>query len=749
MTGILEKVVSALKTDNRKLKSSFYTEHILSPSDIEVRVDGIGVLELPLSTKKVQELIAVSSKAKFGLRDQTILDEEVRSTQEIPLDKLKINFPKNKLQAILQKTRKELGLGEHVELVPHLHNMLIYSAGQFFKKHQDSEKMDGMVATLVITLPSSHIGGNLIVEHDDEKYTFSSENIEGTDVKCFAFYADCHHEVTKVTQGYRVALTYNLIVESKGEEKAQTNAELTKNVAAYFSEFENSEEEDPTKLVYFLEHSYSEHGLRWDLLKGADYKNGSAFFAAAQELGLTPHLALVEIHESWDAHEDVDEEEDPELGDLIEDNITLSYWVDATNKETNFGDCTLRDKEICWTKDTDEFKPYETEREGYMGNYGNTIDYWYRRAAIVLWKKDQDTRMRFKLDTDGALEDLVALTKTPGREQEILDLIAMGSKYVYGSQQYYHEQRSSIFALLVPIALYIKDAQIAHALLNQFSLQELSNDMFVQHIVALQKTYDTDWCVALLELWKQKTNSYRGDRLIIEKIEALTQQLLKAHCNVRIIEYILNYQVKSIVNNDAYRETERPATRTKEMPKRIDTLRDTILGCIATPTTASLNELIQHLMTSPTIYSEIDLAQLYFSFDRKTLSQAANLYFNQLHDFLTTTIDQKCQVGIPSPDDWTIKAKLSCTCQNCKIVTYFLRASDERTRVWPLVEAGRKHVMQALNGLELPVDLSVEAKGSPYKLIMTKNDSLHTNAQKKLDQLLAYRKKLQSINSVV
>lgn len=33
MTGLLEKVVSALKTDNRELDSSFYAEHILSPSE--------------------------------------------------------------------------------------------------------------------------------------------------------------------------------------------------------------------------------------------------------------------------------------------------------------------------------------------------------------------------------------------------------------------------------------------------------------------------------------------------------------------------------------------------------------------------------------------------------------------------------------------------------------------------------------------------------------------------------------------
>lgn len=60
---------------------------------------------------------------------------------------------------MLNYMREQLGLAEDTILRPHLHNLLIYGPGQFFKPHQDSEKLDGMVATLVIILPSPHIGG--------------------------------------------------------------------------------------------------------------------------------------------------------------------------------------------------------------------------------------------------------------------------------------------------------------------------------------------------------------------------------------------------------------------------------------------------------------------------------------------------------------------------------------------------------------------------------------------------------------
>jgi hypothetical protein len=42
--------------------------------------------------------------------------------------------------------------------------MLVYAPGQFFAPHQDSEKADAMIGTLVVTLPSASKGGVLVVE---------------------------------------------------------------------------------------------------------------------------------------------------------------------------------------------------------------------------------------------------------------------------------------------------------------------------------------------------------------------------------------------------------------------------------------------------------------------------------------------------------------------------------------------------------------------------------------------------------
>jgi hypothetical protein len=46
---------------------------------------------------------------------------------------------------------------------------------------------------------------------------------------------------------------------------------------------------------------------------------------------------------------------------------------------------------ICYSKSNEDFEPYHSYYEAWSGNAGNTMDKWYHRAALVMWKqKDHD-----------------------------------------------------------------------------------------------------------------------------------------------------------------------------------------------------------------------------------------------------------------------------------------------------------------------------------------------------------------------
>ena len=71
-----------------------------------------------------------------------------------------------------------------------------------------------MFGSLVIVFPTKHEGGALILRHGGSEWTFDSATMVRTPVDpsaaYIAFYSDVEHEVTPVTSGYRVTLTYNL-----------------------------------------------------------------------------------------------------------------------------------------------------------------------------------------------------------------------------------------------------------------------------------------------------------------------------------------------------------------------------------------------------------------------------------------------------------------------------------------------------------------------------------------------------------
>ena len=66
-----------------------------------------------------------------------------------------------------------------------------------------------MIGTLVVSLPSSHTGGELLIEHNGKTVAYQAS---ATEVSVAAFYAGCRHEVKPVRTGYRVTFSCNLLL---------------------------------------------------------------------------------------------------------------------------------------------------------------------------------------------------------------------------------------------------------------------------------------------------------------------------------------------------------------------------------------------------------------------------------------------------------------------------------------------------------------------------------------------------------
>ncbi len=125
-------------------------------------VAGIGALGRRIDGATAARLAARAAQARFGRRTETLTDPTVRDTGEIRPEDLTIAWHGTACEDMLDAISARLGCGP-VEARPH--SLLVYGPGQFFKPHQDTEKHDGMIGTLVLILPSPHIGGTLRIRH--------------------------------------------------------------------------------------------------------------------------------------------------------------------------------------------------------------------------------------------------------------------------------------------------------------------------------------------------------------------------------------------------------------------------------------------------------------------------------------------------------------------------------------------------------------------------------------------------------
>jgi len=367
-------------------------------SDPQLHVEGVGSIALPVDVQTAHRLCAAAQPAYHGYKDQTRLDKQVRDTWEIRADRLRFDAPKwaSILERALKKIAADLGLPPSAKLRAELHNLLIYAPGQFFADHQDSEKADGMLGTLVINLPSHFHGGEFIIEHLGGRLRSSGA---ASQLEMVAFYADCHHEVRPVKQGYRVVLTYNLITQD-AVKAAAIPSETVDALAEAVNDFWNT----PSPSLWSPEkfdnppdrHEYTRSGISWTQLKGADAARVAALRQVAERLDAEIFLALADAHETWTAEEtyrrgrhrhrdedddDTDDVEGLELGDLVTSEIELHHWIALDGSAAPHGS-DVQSKELCLTREHADCKPFNAEYTGYMGNYGNTLDRWYHRAAV-------------------------------------------------------------------------------------------------------------------------------------------------------------------------------------------------------------------------------------------------------------------------------------------------------------------------------------------------------------------------------
>lgn len=399
---------------------SFYAKGQVETQMFSLAVKDVGSIALPLLPQQADTLIHHAEQAPFGRGEATLLDTSVRNTKQFDADQVSIHGKgwQSFLETVLMNVKQQLGV--KTQITAELYKLLVYETGGFFINHRDTEKTNGMFATLIISLPSNYTGGELRVEHAGESVSIDLQNDDPSLLSYAAFYADCVHEVLPVTSGCRLVLVYNLCRQGMGElpkppSYLSEQAQITRLLKGWTGEIDESlrlnNSDVPFKLVYLLEHAYTPEGVAFEQLKNKDQAVAEVLIPAAQDAECEVFLTLMTIEESgaaeerydhnryrrkksyrYDDYDDEDEgngeDDDFEVIEVYDSYRRLEFWTHPT--------LGLIDDELALSFSDEELSPPNcllglTPDEQYFhedtGNAGASFERTYRRAALVLWPR--------------------------------------------------------------------------------------------------------------------------------------------------------------------------------------------------------------------------------------------------------------------------------------------------------------------------------------------------------------------------
>ncbi len=557
-------------------------------------------------------------------------------------------------------------------------------------------------------------------------------------------------------RAHRIVLTFNLSLELSKDATAPTTPykPLINAIRESFKAQESPkqsahQEQKAPKIIYLLDHEYTQKGLSWSHLKGADRSRAEAFKAAAEAVDCNIYLTLADVQETWDCEQDQDyghyrhydryrdyddEDEDgyedddyddheSEPTDLIDSSTVLKHWPDRDGHLLPYAEYTTSYRDdLCWTADSDDFEPFESEYEGFMGNYGNTLDRWYHRAAIVLWQKQDHYSALFQIQPDKTIAALLDLAKQDSQTFNAMGLIPRLLPVLQSFCQY--SKNAEAASDLMSLAALLQDQELAHKLMQNFDLSILTPQQLPEFL-ALQKAYGTSWCLQLLKEWGSEHKHHHN----ILECKNLSKLISALSSYSEISDWLICHHFIQLKKRHLLAKKGSTRNLLENASKHISGVIDLLHACAIGQHETIHQELIDHMISNPSVYDPLLLTKSLKKFKKNLGTLSSETWGHEkLKQYLITTLQTEHDQGVQAADDWSIKAVSNCTCADCKTLNTFLQSATSKNVVWPLAKDRRSHIHGKITDLCISVTHETQHTGSPHKLILTKTPALHEAA---------------------
>src|SRR6266478_7610291 len=712
------------------------TREIFMPT---IDVDGVGRIAFPILPVQTERLVAIAEAAPYGRGEETVVDREVRRTWQVDPSKVRIGGRHWEKTLAGLVADIALGLGVSEPVAADFYKLLVYDTGSFFVDHRDTEKAPGMFATMVLVLPSTHSGGELVIKHLGREVVLDPRPEEPSEIGFAAFYADCVHEVRPVKTGCRLTLVYNLRFVGKRRSLKAPDYRAEHGRVVQLLRSWASAEDEPDKLILPLEHAYTPAELSFSALKGADAGVASVLVKAAAEADCDLHLALVSIEESGSAEhtgyygrrrrsrDDDEDSEEFEVAEVIDRALILSEWRRPDGGEAGFDDFPFAEDELCPPDAFEDLTPDEQHFHEATGNEGASFERSYRRAGLVLWPR---VRRLAVLNQAGLratlphLEQLTARWETSNasiqspewREADELS----GHMLRSWSRSSWREDDDTEAGRMLDLQVRLRNVERIDAFLAELSAEghyaAPDNGAIVRAAALLPLARATELLVRIVRRNAPAHLSACGD-LLRRCVAAPTGHLKQI--GAALIDALPGDPTKR----------EQVDAWTRPMPVKPGFVVD-LLTATSRIDAGLAARAIEHLLAWPKTYEPDDVLIPAARAFAKQVESTAWPAVGRLREASLDHLRRRIALPLQAPRDWTRTNLLKCTCGECRALGAFLVALDQKQWHLKAVQDRRTHVEQSARSAACDLDLTTERRGSPHTLVATKNQASYERRAK-------------------
>lgn len=349
-----------------------------------------------------------------------------------------------------------------------------------------------------------------------------------------------------------------------------------------------------------------------------------------------------------------------------------------------------------------------------MGNYGNTLDRWYRRAAVVLWPRERAFAARGEAGSRWALEELQARITKGDRdgaraEAESLAPFWKGSGVQPGQ-----------LGSALRVAEGLQAPGTAAMLLEPFRIDALTPE-HADDLVAVAKRYGVPWLGEVTEGWfggaRNRFEEHRYDWT--EGLPQLCAALSSARGPV--VAELLSTGAWAQVDDGLrlWAETGPAEIRRAQLER----LSLPLLRVLEAADAKLHGRIVAALRSCPDTVLVCLLPMLRHAAQEQTEGESRSAVLGAVARECGDRLGALARRAPRAAGDWSV-AWTGCGCELCGTLGAFLGSRSRRTLEWPLAKDGRRHMPSRIDTAELPVGHQTRRQGRPYTLVLTKTEEL-------------------------